>query len=77
MRILDGNFQINNKLFVMIHPKDVCKFEFADYLWLIFFDPLQSDILVIEIITFQKKIVVTKWKHGIGSCLQDLIRLPN
>ena len=31
MRITDRTFQTNKKLFVMIHPKNACKLEFADH----------------------------------------------
>ena len=58
--------QMNKKLFVTNQLKDACKLEFADHLWLPFFDQPQSDILVFAIITFKiYNILVTKWKNGI------------
>ena len=53
MRITDGIFQTNKKLFVTVHPKNARKLEFADNLWLPFVDQLQSDVVVFETITFQ------------------------
>ena len=48
--------------------------ELADQLWLPFLDQPHSDIVVSVIINFQMyKIVVTKWKHGIGP--NDIITL--
>ena len=42
--------------------------EFADHLWLTFLDQPDSDIMVFAIITFHRyNIIVTKWKHVIGS----------
>ena len=68
MIIPDGLFQTNKKLFVVIHPRNVCKVEFAGHLWLPFLDKPQSHVVVFTIITFQiDNILVTKWKHGIGT----------
>ena len=67
VRIADGIFQTSNKLFVTFHPKNVCKLEFSDNLWLPFLDQPQSDVMVFSIITFQMyKILVIKWNHVIG-----------
>ena len=46
MRILDSIFQTNNKLFVMVRPKNACKLEIFGHLWLPFLDQQQSDIVV-------------------------------
>ena len=57
---------MNNKLFVTVNPKNACKLEFADNLWLPFLDKSHSDILIFTIISFQMyEILVTKWKNGI------------
>ena len=46
----------------------MCKLGFVDHLWLPFLDQPQSNIVVFSKINFQiYKIIVTKWKHGIGS----------
>ena len=43
-----------NKMFATtVQPKNVCRLEFADHLWLPFLDQPQSDIVFFEIITFQ------------------------
>ena len=67
MRIIYGIFQTNNKLFVTINPINACKLELAGNLWIPFLDQPQLDVVVFSIITFQiYKILVPKWKHGIG-----------
>ena len=43
MRITDGIFQTNKKWLVTIHPKNACKLEFIDRLWLLFLDQPMSD----------------------------------
>ena len=54
------------KVSVTVQPKNACKLEFADHLWMPFLDQPQFDIIVIEIITFKiYKILVKKWKHEI------------
>ena len=61
--IPDGIYQTNNKLFVTVNPKNTCKLEFSNHLWLIFIDQPQSDVVVISVITFQiYKMLVTKLK---------------
>ena len=48
-------------------PRNACKLEFADHLWLPFLDQPQSDIVFFAIINLQiYHILVSKWKHGIG-----------
>ena len=67
MRIQDGFFQANNRLFVTVRPKNSCKIEFAGHLWLPFIDQPHSDAVVSSIINFQiYKILLIEWKHGIG-----------
>ena len=57
----------NKKFTVTFHPQNACILEFADHLWLPFLDQPQYDIVVFAIFTFQiYKIIVSKWKHGIG-----------
>ena len=46
MIITDVIFQTNKKLFAVVNPKNACKFEFADHLWLPFLDQPLSDVLV-------------------------------
>ena len=41
-----GIFQTNFKLFVTVHPKNACKLEFSDHLWLRFIDQPQSDVII-------------------------------
>ena len=54
-------------MFVIFQPKEACKLESADHLWLPFLDQPQSEIVVFAIINFNMyNILVTKWKHGIG-----------
>ena len=45
-RIPEVIFQTNNKLFVLVHPKNACKLEFLDNLWLTFIDKPQSYAVV-------------------------------
>ena len=67
MQITVDIYQTNKKFFVTFQPKNACKLEFSDHLWLPFLDQPQSDIVVFAIITFQlHNILVTKWKHRIG-----------
>ena len=66
----------NKKCTVTIQPKNACKLEFLDHLWLPFLDHPHSDIVVFAVITFQiYKIIVSKWKHGIGTI--DIITFNN
>ena len=58
MIILNGIFQSNKKLFVMGYPKNPCKLEFADHLWLPLLDQPQSYFVVFAIITFHIKVLV-------------------
>ena len=46
-------FQTNNKLFVTVHPKNVCKLEFGDHLWLPFLNQSPSDVLAFAVTHFQ------------------------
>ena len=67
MRIPFDIYQTNRKFPATVQPKNECRLEFSDHLWLPFLEQPQSKILVFVIITFQiYNIVVTKWKHGIG-----------
>ena len=51
-----------------VNPRNTCKLEFADHLWLPFLDRLQSDVVIIVIIYFQMyKNLVTERKHGIST----------
>ena len=52
MIIPDVIVQTNQKLFATINPKNACKLEFSDHLWLPFLDQPQSDVKVFAIITF-------------------------
>ena len=66
MIILPDIHQTNEKLSVTFQPKNACKLEFTDHLWLQFLYQPKSDITVFVIINFQiYNILVTKWKHGI------------
>ena len=59
--------QTNKKFSDTVQPKNACKLEFSDHLWIPFLDQLQSDIVVIARINFQiYNILASKWKHGIG-----------
>ena len=67
MRIPVYICKTNKNFFVLVQPKNAYQFEFVDHLRLTFLDKLQSDILVLAIITFRVyNIMVKKWKHGIG-----------
>ena len=67
IKIPDGSFQTNKKLFDMVNPKSACKLEFADHLWIPFLDQPQSDVVDFAILYFHIHIMlVTEWKHGIG-----------
>ena len=46
VRITVDVHQTNIKLFVTVQPKNACKLEFSDHLWIPFIDQPQSDILV-------------------------------
>ena len=52
MRIPVDIHEINKKLTVTVHPKNACKLEFVDHLWLPFLDQPQSDIAVFVVINF-------------------------
>ena len=57
----------NKKFTVTVQPKNACKLEFVDNLWLPFLDKPQSYILVFAITTVQiYNILVSQWRHGIG-----------
>ena len=72
MRIPDRICRNNNKLFVIVNPRNVCKLVFADHLWLPFHDQPQSDVVVVSIIYFRAyKNILTEWKHGIS--INDII----
>ena len=43
----------NKKFTVIVQPKNACKLEFVDHLWLPFIDQSQSDILVFSVIFFR------------------------
>ena len=59
--------EINKKFTVIVQPKNACKLEFVDHLWIPFNDQPHSDIVVFEVITFHiYNILVPEWKHGIG-----------
>ena len=67
MRIPVEIHEINKKFTITVQPKNACKLEFVDHLWLPFIDQPHSDIVVFEVITFHiYNILVSKWKHGIG-----------
>ena len=58
--------QTKEKFSVTVQPKNTCKLEFVDYLWLSFLDEPQSEILFFVINNFQiYNIIVTKCKHRI------------
>ena len=68
MQIPVNIYQENNNFFVLVQPKNARKLEFTDHLWLPYLDKPQSDIIVFSIITYQiYNILVTKWKHRIGT----------
>ena len=57
----------NKNFTVTVLPKNACKLEFVDHLWIPFLDQPQSDIVVFVIINSQiYNITVSKRKHGIG-----------
>ena len=61
-------YQTSEKLFVRVQPKNACKLEFSDNLWLPFLDQPQSEILGTAMIYFHiNNILVHKWNHGIVS----------
>ena len=67
MRITVEIHERNKKFTVTVQPKNACKLEFLDHLWLPFLDQPQFDIVVFAIINFQiYNNLVTKQKHGIG-----------
>ena len=67
MRIPVDIYQTNKKFFVTVQPKNACKLEFADHLWIPFIDEPQSFIVVFTVINFPiYNILVTKCKYGIG-----------
>ena len=69
IRIIPADIhEINKKLIVTVQPKNACKLEFADHLWLPFLYQQQSDIVFFfSVITFKiYHILESKWKHGIG-----------
>ena len=51
-------YQITKNFFVTVQPKNACKLEFADHLWLLFLYKPQSDIVVFIIITFHIYIIL-------------------
>ena len=68
MIIPDVIFQTNQKLFATINPKNACKLEFSDHLWLPFLHQPQSDVVIFLVITsYIYKNVIIEWKHGIGT----------
>ena len=52
MRIPVDIHEWNKKFTVTVQPKNACKLEFLDHLWLPFLDQPQSDIVFFLIITF-------------------------
>ena len=67
MRISAYIHQTNKKFSVKVQPKQSCKLESANHLWISFLDQPQSDIVGFAIITFQiYSIIVKKCKHVIG-----------
>ena len=65
MRNPVGIQQTNKRFYITVQPRNACKVEFVDHLWL---------LIVFQIITFQVyTILVTKWKNGIGP--NDIIAL--
>ena len=68
MQIPVDVYQRTKTFFVTVQPKNACKLEFADQLWITFLDQPQPDIVVFSIITFYiHNILVTECKHGIGN----------
>ena len=73
MKITNRNCPKRTKLFVTVHPRNVCKMVFPDHLWLPFLDQPQSDKVVFAIIYFGiYKYLVTEWKHGIY--INDIVK---
>ena len=65
MRIPVDIHQTNEKFSVTVQPKNACKLESADHLWLTFLDQPQSDIVFFAIFTFLiYHILLTIWKSG-------------
>ena len=54
MRISDGIFQNNNKLFLAINPKQTLKMELADNLWIPFLDQPHPNVVVLSILYLYK-----------------------
>ena len=48
MRITVGIHKMNKNICGTVQPKNACKLEFSDHLWLPFLDQPQSDIKVFE-----------------------------
>ena len=66
MRITFDIHQKNKRFYVTVQPKNSCKLEFSDNLWLPYLNQTQSEISVFEIFTCHiYNILVTKWKNGI------------
>ena len=62
MKIPVHIYQKNKSVSVIVQPKNACKLEFADHLWMPFLEQPQSYILVFAIIDFHiYNIRVTKW----------------
>ena len=60
-------YQRTKKLFVTVQPKNSCKLEFADKLWIPFHDQPQSDIVVFAITNVNTYYILLKrWKRGKG-----------
>ena len=56
------------KLFVTVNPRNVCKMEFSDHLWLPFLDQPQYDVVVFAITYFDiYKNILTECKHAIST----------
>ena len=53
MRIPDDIHKRNKNLAVTVQPKNACRLEFVDHLWLTSLDQTQYYIVVFAIITFQ------------------------
>ena len=62
MRIPVDIYQTNKKLLNIFQPKNICKLEFADHLWLPFLDQPQLDIVFFATITFQVYNILVKMK---------------
>ena len=67
MQIPVDIYQMTEKFFAAVQPKNARKLEFADHSWLPSFDQPHSGIVVFAMINFHTyNIIVTRWKHGIG-----------